>query len=312
MNVENPENIFMSEPKGIYLGGADGKSRRVLKAYRGNASGKAELWYEYNNSSFNPFTDISYTSTSIEIVDEGAGNWKAYLKASGTITFANPTNIDVFLVGGGGSGGKGKGDGSSSGGGGGGGGGGYCLTVPSVAISGGQSVAVTVGAGGVNTYTNSTHRDGYPTYFGDYFAEGGARGEDTGYRGGGRGGSGGGGGAVYNKNGEGNGGTAGADGKKATDGGGGGYGQKSGSNTAAIRNKYLQLPTREFYAIDQNTSATAYAAGGKGGNGRTGANGTAGTANTGNGGTGAGVSYQTTNRNGGRGGSGIVIIRNAR
>lgn len=258
------------------------------------------------------FNEGSFTYDGNYTYIEDANGFRIEFLTSGTLHILKGTLVDAFIVGGGGSGGKGKGDGSSSGGGGGGGGGGYTLTVPRIYLSAGQDITVVVGAGGVNTYTDSTHRSGYPSFFGIYFADGGEAGENSGDRGGGRGGSGGGGGAVYGKSGKGNGGSAGNNGAAATDGGGGGYGQKDSHNTTAIKTKYGQLPTREFYLIDEDASATAYAKGGNGGTGNTGANGTAGTANTGNGGNGASVNHTTSNRNGGKGGSGIVIIRKAK
>ncbi len=216
------------------------------------------------------FNEGSFTYTGNYVYSENDDGFRIEFKSSGTLHLLKNVAVDAFIVGGGGSGGKGKGDGSSSGGGGGGGGGGYTLTVPQIRLTAGQDIEVTVGAGGKNTYSDSTHRDGYPSYFGEYYADGGARGEDSGSRGGGQGGSGGGGGSVYNKTAQGNGGSAGNDGAKATDGGSGGLGQKSSSNTTAIKTKYGQLPTREFYLIDEDATATAYGKGGNGGQGKTG------------------------------------------
>ena len=258
------------------------------------------------------FNEGSFTYTGNYVYSENADGFRIEFKSSGTLHLLKNVAVDAFIVGGGGSGGKGKGDGERSGGGGGGGGGGYTLTVPQIRLTAGQDIEVTVGAGGKNTFSDSTHRGGYPSYFGEYFAEGGAMGEDSGSNGGGRGGSGGGAGCVYNKTVKTNGATAGGTANNSSDGGTGGLGQMDSKNTAAIRNKYGQLPTREFFLIDQDATATAYSRGGNGGDGKSNTNGTAGTANTGNGGGGANVSYQTTNRAGGAGGSGIVIIRKAK
>jgi len=258
------------------------------------------------------FTENSFEYTGTYNFNKSGLDWRLELLTSGTLSIKRPVSIDAFLVGGGGSGGYAQGNGSV-GHGGGGGGGGYALTVPDLMMSAGDTV-VTVGEGGHGTTT--TNASGEPTYFGEYFAEGGLAGAnatagDGNGAGGGRGGSGGGGGGNSGKSGR-SGGTTGNDGAAASNSGSPGIGQKSSGNTSARKVKYGQLPTYEFYAKDQSTIATAYGAGGKGGSGTTKSAGASASANTGGGGGGASNAYQTGSSRGGYGGSGIVILRNAR
>lgn len=91
-------------PNGIYLGFSDGKARRVLKAYKGNSEGKAELWYEYaGGSEWRPITDDDFTYTG-EYVFTPFG--EIYITTSGVLRFNAPASIDMCIVGGGGGGGR--------------------------------------------------------------------------------------------------------------------------------------------------------------------------------------------------------------
>lgn len=235
----------------------------------------------------------AYTySGSHELIDDGNGDWRIKLKTSGILTFSNlgkgNGSIDVFLVGGGGGGGSGYGAG---------GGGGYTKTVGLVSISAGTEYEIEVGAGG--TGGGSTGTAGGKTIAFSQEANGGGRGNKGGNgstpSSGGAGGSGGGGSTdASSMSSGGNGGSDGSDGKSGYGSGGKGQGTS----------------TREFYTLDQNTSATLYAGGGggywmSGGAGGGGGSEKSGTENTGGGGGGG-------NHNPGNGGSGIVVIRNHR
>lgn len=249
--------------------------------------------------------DFTYTGRYQVINDSkvnGVQNWRIKLLSDGDLKFNRVVpNIDVFLVGGGGGGASG----------GGGGGGGYTRT-SSVTVERGRVYSVTIGDGGSAGLTPDGQEnggDGQTTRAFGLSASGGKGGiHQEGMTGtyGGAGGSGGGG------FGGGNGGTNGSNGGQARSGYPGGNGQGRS--------------TREF----GSNSGTLYAGGGGGGNysewsyvgGQGGAggggdghqsqfeNGHNGSANTGGGG--GGGLKQATGTNGGKGGSGIVVIRNAR
>lgn len=238
------------------------------------------------------------------------GDWELQLLTSGELTvdsIAGP--VDVFLVGGGGGGGGAYDNGNSAyiycGGG---GGGGYTKTVSAMELTT-DTYTATVGAGGTGgvrystgyeTSNTSATSGGTSSFNGSSITGGskGGNGKTSTTRGsGGTGGSGGGGGNKTS-----------AGGAGGTDGGNGGR----GSSTSITGGKGQGTTTREF----GNTSGTLYSSGGDGG----GSNVTiAGSANTGNGGgggycknpTNAG-SYKDDVTNGFNGGSGIIIIRNAR
>lgn len=244
----------------------------------------------------------SYNGTS-ELIKDSAYNWRIKLYSSGTLTLPIDCTIDMFLVGGGG-GGATNTDG-------GGGGGGYTYTLKntfkctkntpySIVIGGGGSAG---GNGGTTTAFNQSAQGGY-----------GSTGNN-----GGAGGSGGGGFSYCNQN-PSAGGNGGSDGSAGAAGGGGSGGSGQGSTT------------REF----GETSGTLYAGGGGGagggryqfggswnygwgGSGGSGGGGngysdghdrraaTAGADRYGGGGGGGWSNYA-----GAKGGSGIVVIRNAR
>ena len=232
----------------------------------------------------------TYTGNS-QLIDDGNGNWRIKFLTSGTLTLTSlgigTSKIDVFLVGGG-AGGAGSGAG---------GGGGYTKTVKKVSVTLKSSNAIVIGAGG-----NADENGGSSSAFG-YSVSGGKTGNFDGGDGGSGGGSG------FRKQELASAGSGGSDG---SNGGNGYYNGGTGQGTT----------TREF----GEASGTLYAGGGGGGGnnygpasvcypggtggaggggagGRT--EGSAGETNTGGGGGGtSGVLYA--------GGSGIVIIRNAR
>ena len=226
--------------------------------------------------------------------DEGDKNWRLKLLTSGTLKFKKlRSSVDVFLVGGGASGYNG-----------GGGGGGYTLTQKSLMVDASVDHQIVIGAGG-------TDSDGSATSAFKLTALGGSKCPNNNV--GGSGGSGGGGSGAYDNRAVhgGAGGSDGGDGNKGYHNGGSGQGST----------------TREF----GEESGTLYAGGGGGGGvgnlSEGGAGGEGGGAaggpcddpgksaepNTGGGG-GAGGSIASAPgwRANGSGGSGIVVIRNAR
>lgn len=247
--------------------------------------------------------EFTYTGT-YELVDDNdqdisgalnTANWKIRFLTGGTLSFSNlygaADGIDIFLVGGGGGGGTGNG---------GGGGGGYTATVLNQTVSTNTNYSVTIGAGGASGGQNLA---GGSSAFGELgSANGGTGGAGAGAASNYHGGNGGsGGGAHFNATNAANGGSDGSD----------GYGNASYIGTGQ------GTTTREF----AEAGATLYAGGGAGaygtggdGGGADGGNGshTSGydaAANTGGGGGGGKDGSQFP---GGAGGSGIVIIRNAR
>lgn len=254
----------------------------------------------------------SYTySGSHQLIDDGNGNWRLKLTTSGKLKFTSlgtaKNGIDFFMVGGGGAGSEG------------GGGGGYCVTHKGQYIATGTEYSIVIGAGGERTSSTSASGSdgkagGDSTAFG-YAAAGGRPGNGSN---GGAGGSGGGG--MYA-----NGGSNGSKGESRTSisgGGSGGAGQSTVSGYAAN--------TYEFGEVVSNTnflyaggggggaaSATyASGAGGAGGGGEGGNNSGSslhkGDGHQGTDGRGGGGGGRWSNYYSGRGGSGIVIIRNKR
>lgn len=240
----------------------------------------------------------SYTySGEHSLTRQNSYDWLLTLKSSGTLRFSylgNVTKADVFVLGGGGGGGAH----TRNYYGGGGGAGGKTATIKGVSIAINTDYVITVGGGG-----SAAGAGGTTTAFG-LSADGGGTGGDYGY--GGAGGSGGGGGGYSSTKAGANGGTNGGD------------GYASNTNTAG---KGQGTTTRAF----GETSGTLYAGGGGGGGGRSsggslsaaGSGGTGGgvagngnsaSNNTGGGGGGA----QSNTGTGGKGGSGVALIRNAR
>lgn len=234
-------------------------------------------------------------------------NWRLKMTSSGTLTFTSlgsAKTIDVFCVGAGGGVPSGNGHG---------GGGGYTITQKSITVEKNKAYTITVGTGSVGA------NGGYSSAFGVKAAGGYAASSTKG----GNGGSGGGGYNWYNWN-------SGANAKGGSDGGNGycpansskiGKGQKSvaGPNGETGTTREFGETSGTLYAggggavytIGENATYTSQA-GGSGGGGKSGSGGSgnyaaapAGTNGT-NGLGGGGGSSNT------RGGSGIVIIRNAR
>lgn len=241
-------------------------------------------------------------SGSSKLVDEGDGNWKIRLLSSGTLKFTKLGNakngIDVFLVGGGNGGCCGRYAGGA---------GGRTTTKKGVTVAADTPYSVVIGAGG-----SPSTKASMSEYMGDSNYLGTAGGDTTAFnltaKGGGT--------TRYKDGGCGGGspagtGTAGKGGSNGSDGENVGYSlQGSGQGTT----------TREFgdsngtlYAGGGGGGALSVAGAGQGGDGGGGGsnNGYNGTANTGGGGGSTyynGDTYVTP----GKGGSGIVIIRNKR
>lgn len=248
-----------------------------------------------NALNINAIPEFSYTG-SYQIVDDNGNpinsavkNWKIRFLTNGTLTFIkNAVDvIDVFCVGGGGGGQCGRwlnnNEHRISGGG---GAGGYTATARGVSVSEDVEYNITIGAGGYGGYDyyNNGGQGGITSAFGVNAAGG-----DCGHQEGSNGGSGGARCSGLN-----------SDAKRsgATDGNnidfpsyGRGYGQG--------------FTTREF----GEPTGKLYSSGGHGYGSAIGGNNTG---DGGGGGTAPGNPYGSANFPGGSGGSGIVVIRNAR
>ena len=242
---------------------------------------------------------FTYSGTAT-LTKQNTYDWMLTLKTSGKLKFTHLGNcagtVDVFLLGGG----AGGGAYSEKYYGGGGGGGGKTTTAKKVAIKVNTEYDIQIGTGG-----GAATAGGTTTALGKS-AAGGATRSSLGYGYGGSGGSGGGAGGYSSTKAGGAGGSDGGAGK---------------TNTSATAGSGQGTTTRAF----GETSGTLYAGGGGGGGGvnssgtttAAGAGGSGGgaagngksaSANTGGGGGGAKAASGT----GGKGGSGIVLIRNAR
>jgi hypothetical protein len=232
---------------------------------------------------------FTYTGT-YSLLDDGNRNWRLKFLTSGTLTMQKQINVDVFLVGGGGGAGTSATNAGSAGG-----CGGYTLTKSQITLNVGQSYGVVIGAGGTGWAAGGTS-----SAFG-FSAAGGAGATipqnlpSATFKGGSGGGQ-------YSDNGGGAGGSDGSNGSAAS-GGAGATGIGQGTTT------------REF----GEATGTLYAGGGggyiagtagAGGGGRGGGSGIPPTNGEENTGGGAGGLYLGNNSV--SGGSGIVIIRNAR
>lgn len=218
---------------------------------------------------------FTYTGTC-EILND-AGSWRIKFKTNGTLTFSGPIMIDAFLVGGGGGGGGcQKTHNTSDIYAGGGGGGGYTKTAKRNILESNTNYPIVIGAGGTYGGWSTSSTSGGSTTFNNYVAYGGA------------GGSGGGG----------MGGNGGSGGGHGDGGSGGSNGANGGSSWLGNGGTGQGTTTREF----EEASGALYSTGGHGyGYASAGAN-------TGNGGGGG----PNGHCDGGTGGSGIVVIRNAR
>ena len=287
-----------TEKNGVWKFGGLDLGTWTITATKGGDSATQDvaitrLTVEYVTIVYRITPEFTYTGDS-EIVDDSdnpisdfaswKSNWKIRFLTSGTLTFTSLNGaeggIDVFLVGGGAGGNYNYRGGA-------GGGSGYTSTTQAATVQVGVEYDIVIGAGGVGAKTAGGRAGGATSAFGS-IANGGAALSSNGVYGG-DGGSGGGSGTLsqdkdgaYSKAGVG--GTDGANGQGTHPG--------TGQGTT----------TREF----GESGGTLYATGGEG---AAALNITPDpvSQNTGDGGNGAGGSNESTS-----GGSGIVIIRNAR
>lgn len=266
--------------------------------------------------------DYTYTGDS-QLINDGAG-WKLRLLTSGSLTMAANIDVDIFIVGAGGGGAPANWGTPGSGG-----GGGYTKTVFDVRLPANTKYVITIGAGGTSGQESNAQNctftsggTGGASSFGNYTANGGKGGVHFAYNSdpkGGDGGSGGGGNRSSGKTGAG-----GSDGSN-------GFGSIPGTGQGTTTREFGETTGALYaggggagYGLSSNSVQYPQSLGGEGGGGDgNNSNGTGhieGTANTGGGG-GGGSSYNSdvssTYPNGwhfkaGTGGSGIVIIRNAR
>lgn len=232
----------------------------------------------------------NFTYSGEHALVEEDGGWKVRFLTSGTLTLNKKATVDIFCVGGGGGGNKNMNSG-------GGGGGGYTATKENVILNAGEYV-ITVGAGG------NAASPGGETSFADVLAvNGGLQGTTNA---GGNGGSGGGSGSNGSTTNGGSGGYDGSDGESMGSSDIGGTGQKSTTREFGEDNGTLYAGGGGGGAMSNSKSAGVGGDGGGGDGGKMNDSATSGEPNTGGGGGGS------RNGSAGAGGSGIVIIRNAR
>lgn len=257
------------------------------------ATKPVEIKADYSATiSFNTIPEFTYTG-DFEIVNDSdvpitisPDNWKIRFLTSGTLTFTSFNSwdgkLDVFLVGGG-AGGTYANDGP-----GGGGGSGYTATHHGIPVNVGTSYDISIGAGGpggTNTTHNANGSAGGDTSAFGHTAAGGTPGNYNS----GNGGDGGSGGCVYGV-------------KAATGGSDGGNAPNSSSYTGGKGQREKPGPngetgnTREFGRAD----GKLYCNGGRRSDDDGAPN------------TGDGAASASSKKSGRQGGSGIVIIRNAR
>lgn len=231
--------------------------------------------------------EFTYTGTYTVINDGKDGNeqnWRVKFLTSGVLTFKKIVKeIDLFLVGGGSGGGKYSG-----------GAGGFTKTVKKLTVEKGKSYTITVGAGGGEHAAGGT-----TSAFGSSAAGGNASDAS------GNGANGGTGGGAWMC------GAGASDGNDAPDTSTHTGGSGQGSTTREFGENSGTLYSGGGSAGNDHDAQQPSAEAGAGGGGRGayfGVFATAGTANTGGGG-GGGNNYDSGGANGG---SGIVVIRNAR
>lgn len=219
-------------------------------------------------------TSDCWSGGTAQLVKENAYDWHLICLSSVTLTLPRDTKVDLFLCGGGGKGGK-----ATDKGGGGGGGGGYTSTKKGITLTGGKSYSVVVGSGGGKSWAFDS--------------------------------------SAYSVNPGGNGGNAPTNVNGGSGGSGTGRGGDGGSQGGGGTGADGVLPFGVSYGSSYHSwkfgagggggsgvSAWGSAAGGKTGGGDD----SAGLANSGGGGAGGSAGWGS----GYSGGSGIVIIRNAR
>ena len=249
--------------------------------------------YSCSNTSKGPEPyKFTYTG-NCEVVDDGNNNWRVKFLTSGEFTPNISANIELFLVGGGGGGGTGGGSTRAVACG---GAGGKTLTEHTVIVNT-ITYAIEIGTGGAAGSNDSAGKQGDTTTAFGFSAIGGT-----------------GGGGYNSQTGGGTGGSAGGE-----------YAEAGGSYGASEDGKGQGITTCEFgegTTIGCQSGVNAYSGGGGGSidntttAGGAGGGGNGGHYSAGNGvdntGGGGGATSAGTSTTAGKGGSGIVIIRNFR
>lgn len=216
------------------------------------------------------------------------GNWKIRLLTSGVLTFTKlnsaKSGIEVFCVGGGG--GTKCSNGATSGA-----GGGYTATGRSITVTPGVAYNITVGAGGAGTNGGKTEALGVTANGGDASLSANSPG------------SGGSGGGSYGATSSG-----GAGGSNGSNGNGPGNAVGTGGKGQGTTTREFGESTGKLYAGGGGGGYFNTGSGGAGGSGGGAACGASAAANTGGGA--GGFRHPSTGTH--NGGSGIVVIRNAR
>ena len=266
---------------------------------------------EIVDDSDNVLSDTTTCGKSISSTQSTwTGNWKIKFLTSGTLTVSGwdtSRTIDLFLVGGGGGGGAGV---NIIGGGG--GGGGYTKTYRNIVLNNG-SFYITVGNGGSGSSSKSRASDGGTSSAFGYSAAGGQGGASPETAG--NGGSGGGiGGYVNARFSEvRTGGTGGSDGSNGNAAGQGSTTREFGDSTGTLYSGGGGGGAGKMWSWGDRPGEGGAGGGAKGA--KAGINkGKSASANTGGGGGGGGANTDDGQvaGHGGKGGSGIVIIRNKR
>ncbi len=300
--------------------------RYWYRVYATNAAGEA--WSAPTN--FVMAAAVSATGGTVtNYTDANGTNWTAHIftntAAATSIVFSVGGNVEVLVVAGGGGGGGGYVAINNGGGGGGGG----CRTGFTNVAAGG--ISIVVGAGGSGGTSNSVGSNGSNSQFGAIVASGGGAGGGGGYYNALAGGCGGGAGFWGSVRGAGN--TPATFPAQGFDGGtgsvavvspyyaGGGGGSAQAGNSSSVGtggngiSSSIAGTTTNYGGGGGGGQATGPSLGGAGGGGN-GARGsdtvtapTAGQANSGGGGGGGVASTVVENVTGGKGGSGIVIVR---
>jgi len=109
--------------------------------------------YTCANTSAGSGTKVLTYTGDCTVINDGSGNWRVKFLTSGTLKLTSSTSIDAFLVGGGGGGGT---NGTNSANkyyydykGGGGGGGGYTLTKKQITLNANTNYTINIGDGGI-------------------------------------------------------------------------------------------------------------------------------------------------------------------
>lgn len=238
----------------------------------------------------------AFTFTGVSQLIQESGGWKIKFLTSGTLTLLRKVTLDVFCVGGGGGGYTGS---NSAGGG---GGGGYTNTGYGIDAEAG-TYEITIGNGAVH---DSGEQGGTTSAF-NVLALGGYTATSSG-----TGANGGSGGGAAGSTGTNN--VGGSDGSDGGDFVGSSTTRKGGAGQNATTREFGETTGDLYAGGGGGSSSQGSVSGGDGGGGNGGgsasASATNGEANTGGGG--GGYYRSSGSETAGDGGSGIVIIRNAR